>query len=136
MTLVAQDADDFRGEGFIQQRDHRLHVGLVARCHGAALNPLPCPGPKRLHIGQTGGFFDDSFLSESAGLGGSRLCRNRCRCFHSFLLPESVPVSIMSITNRQRPSGHPRTASPQARSHSCSRFSTDFQSMLVKKASM
>ena len=67
MAFVAQDTDDFRGQGFVQQPDHRPHFGLVARCHGTIFNPLPGLGPERLHIGQTDGFFDDSFLSRSAG---------------------------------------------------------------------
>ena len=62
MALIAQDAHDFCGEGFIQQCDHRLGFGLVPRCHGAVRNPLARPSPERLHIGQTDDFFDDAFL--------------------------------------------------------------------------
>ena len=66
MALIAQDAHDFCGEGFIEQRDDRLRFGLVPRGHGPVLNPLARPSPERLDIGQTDGFFDDALLSGRA----------------------------------------------------------------------
>jgi hypothetical protein len=40
MALVAEDEDIFRGQRFVQQPDHRLHVGLVSTGRRAVFNPL------------------------------------------------------------------------------------------------
>src|ERR1041384_4514102 len=91
MAPIAENAHDFGSQGLIQQVDNRLYLGLVSRCHGAVLNPLSCPGPERLHIGQTDGFFYDSF-----SFGYPRRCcfmLPGCRCsfFHDIPPFEECP---------------------------------------------
>src|SRR4051812_27516690 len=69
MAPIAQDTDDLRCEGVIEEREHRLDFSLVPRGHGAVLHSLSGACPESLHISQTDGLLDDSFLA-----GGPRCC--------------------------------------------------------------
>jgi hypothetical protein len=52
MALVAQDADDLRRQGFVQQLDDGLAIAPVAGCYGSLFDMLPGPVAQGLDIGQ------------------------------------------------------------------------------------
>jgi hypothetical protein len=46
VPLVAQHADDFGCESFVEDLDNRFPIGLVALGHGAALDMFAGPFPQ------------------------------------------------------------------------------------------